>query len=291
MNTTTKKEAAEAARSVKKTKKISKQREGWRTAEGSDRHELYELSVQEPEADMDLVDQVWTELKGRVATSIREDFCGTAIAAMEWVKRRKNNIAIGVDLDEEVIEWAHAQAPKRLNEEQLGRLSLLRENVLEVNTDLVDSVLATNFSYFLFKTREELLEYFKRAKDAIKPGGMLLLDAYGGSDSFLELEEERDLDGFTYIWDQSYYNPVTGDAINHIHFAFPDGTRMDKAFTYSWRLWTLPEIRELLEEAGYKRVTVFWEGSDEDGDGNGEWAATTRGDACEGWIAYLAAEK
>ena len=66
---------------------------------------------------------------------------------------------------------------------------------------------------------------------------------------------------------------------------------MEKAFTYEWRLWTLPEIRELLEEAGFGRVTVYWEGTDEDGEGNGEFEPTTRGDADAGWIAYLVAEK
>ena len=51
--------------------------------------------------------------------------------------------------------------------------------------------------------------------------GLFLLDAYGGSDSFLEMDEERDLDGFTYIWDQHHVNPITGDVVNYIHFEFP----------------------------------------------------------------------
>jgi len=291
MSTTTKKERADEARANRKSKKAEKQKEGWRTAATSDRHDLYERSVQEPEADMDLVDQVWLELRGRTATSIREDFCGTAIASMEWVSRRPENTAIGVDLDTEVLEWGRRAATERLSDEQRSRLTLIEADVLRVDTEPVDSVLATNFSYYLFKTRETLVSYFRRAYDAIKPDGLLLLDAYGGSDSFLEIEEERDLDGFTYIWDQAFYNPVTGDAINHIHFEFPDGTRMEKAFSYAWRLWTLPEIRELLDDAGFRKVTIYWEGADEEGDGNGEWTPTTRGDACEGWIAYLAAEK
>ncbi|MEM7227488.1 MAG: class I SAM-dependent methyltransferase [Planctomycetota bacterium] len=289
MTMTSKREEAQLKADAKKGKKHKKR--GWRTAAESDRHELYEMAVQEPEADMDLVDQVWLELRGRMAASIREDFAGTSIAAIEWVKRRDVNTAIGVDLDTEVLGWAREKMSERLNEEQQNRLTLIEGNVLDVETDPVDSVLATNFSYYLFKTREELLRYFKGAFKNLKDDGIFLLDAYGGSDSVLEIEEERDLDGYTYIWDQSYYNPITGDAINHIHFAFPDGTRMEKAFTYAWRLWTLPEIRELLTEAGFKKITIYWEGTDEDGDGNGEWAATTRGDAAEGWIAYLAAEK
>ena len=118
--------------------------------------------------------------------------------------------------------------------------------------------------------------------------GYFILDAYGGSDSYLEMTEDRDLDGFTYTWDQNFFDPITGDVVNHIHFKFPDGTKIKKAFTYEWRLWTLPEIRELLLEAGFTDTVVYWEGTEEDtGEGDGEWAASNRGEACEGWVAYI----
>ena len=81
----------------------------------------------------------------------------------------------------------------------------------------------------------------------------------------------------------------TGDVINHIHFRFPDGSKIKEAFTYEWRLWTIPELRELLMEAGFKRVDVYWEGTDEDGEGDGEYSVSTCGEACEGWVSYLVA--
>ena len=65
----------------KKQKRKAKER-GWRSAATSDRHELYELSVQDVSNECDLIDQVWQEIRGRTATSIREDFCGTAAASM-----------------------------------------------------------------------------------------------------------------------------------------------------------------------------------------------------------------
>jgi SAM-dependent methyltransferase len=265
---------------------------GWRTAKTSDIHELYELSVQEPEADIDLVDQVWKEQRGRVARTMREDFCGTAIAAMEWVRRRPDNTAVGVDIDASVLDWARARMAERLEPEQAKRLTLIESDVLTVKTEPVDTILACNFSYYLLKTRAALGGYFRSAHQALVDDGMLLLDAYGGSDSFTEMEEERHLDGFTYVWDQASYDPISGDATNHIHFRFPDGTRIKKAFTYHWRLWTLPEIRELLVEAGFKDVDIYWEGTDEETEeGNGEWEVCERGEACPGWVAYLAAKK
>ena len=65
---------------------------------------------------------------------------------------------------------------------------------------------------------------------------------------------------------------------------------MKKAFTYDWRLWTLPEIRELLIDCGFSQTTVYWEGTDpETGEGNGEYSATESGDDDPSWIAYIVA--
>jgi hypothetical protein len=66
---------------------------------------------------------------------------------------------------------------------------------------------------------------------------------------------------------------------------------MKKAFSYEWRLWTLPEIREVLEEAGFQNTTVYFEFRDDDGEGLGEWYAESEGDADAAWIANITAEK
>jgi hypothetical protein len=47
----------------------------------------------------------------------------------------------------------------------------------------------------------------------------------------------------------------------------------------------------LLSEAGFRNPTVYWEGTDEDGDGNGIFTPDERGEADAGWIAYIVAEK
>lgn len=285
----TKSKAKNKTKSKAKTKKKPRSR---RTASASDKHILYELSVQNPEAECDFIDQVWKERRRRLAATIREDFCGTAAAAVEWVKRRDANRAIGVDIDSSVLDWARSKVPQRLDPQQRRRLTLKQADVMKVRTPPVDSVLAMNFSYYLFKTRCELLAYFKRVHRALVPDGLFLLDAYGGSDAFLEMEEKRRVDGFTYVWEQHTYNPISGEVVNHIHYRFPDGSELKKAFTYDWRLWTLPEIRELLSEAGFKTATVYWEGTDDEtGEGNDEFKPSTSGEACQGWIAYLVAEK
>ncbi|MAB83823.1 MAG: SAM-dependent methyltransferase [Phycisphaerae bacterium] len=250
--------------------------------------ELYELSVQEPESEIDIIDQIWQEQREREASRLREDFCGTAAISIEWVKRRESNIAVGVDLDAPTLEWTKNRLEDKLDDDQRSRLELIEGDVLSTKTDPCDTILATNFSYFIFKTREQIRDYYRTVLGELVDDGLFILDAYGGSDSFKEMTEDRDLDGFTYTWDQNLYDPITGDVVNYIHFKFPDGTKIKKAFTYEWRLWTLPEIRELLIEAGFSKTVVYWEGTEEDtGEGDGNWTVSERGEACEGWVAYI----
>jgi hypothetical protein len=105
-------------------------------------------------------------------------------------------------------------------------------------------------------------------------------------------EEETPYSGFDYVWDQAAYNPVTGNTKCYIHFKLPKGKTMKRAFTYDWRLWGLPEMIDILKDAGFKNVDAYWEGTDSDtGEGNGIFRRTTRGDDSESWIAYIVAEK
>ncbi|MEM8884063.1 MAG: class I SAM-dependent methyltransferase [Planctomycetota bacterium] len=276
----------------KEKKQKRKQKKSGLTSATADRFFLYENSVQEPEADVEFILQAFRERSRLVPSSIREDFCGTAITAIEWVKHDASHTAIGVDLDVPTLAVAQQRVDERLDDEQKRRLRLIEEDVRAVKVRYVDGILACNFSYFLFRTRDELRGYFKHASNGLKRGGLLILDAYGGSDSFTEMREPRECDGFTYIWDQDSYSPVTGHVTNYIHFKFPDGTKMKKAFVYEWRLWTLPEIQELLAEAGFQNIAVYWEGTDPKTDeGNGVWSVETTGEADKGWVAYLVAEK
>ena len=260
-----------------------------------DRHRLYELSVQCAEAEIDFVDATFADLRGRKARVLREDFCGTAAVCCEWVKRRPGNRALGVDLDPEVLDWARRHNLARLAPEQRNRLTLIQGDALATDTEPPDLILAMNFSYWLLRDRPGLLTYFRRIHQRLAEDGVLFLDAYGGYDAFRAIEEERQIEGdglrFTYVWEQADYDPVTGHLVCHIHFRFPDGSALERAFSYHWRLWTLPEIRELLAEAGFGRVQVHWQGWDENGEPDGVFVPVERGEAEAGWICYLTAEK
>ncbi|MCU7959857.1 MAG: class I SAM-dependent methyltransferase [gamma proteobacterium symbiont of Bathyaustriella thionipta] len=260
-------------------------------AEQADKHQLYEESVQCSEAEIDFVESTFRKIRKRKPQFLREDFCGTAAVCCEWVKRNKKYHAIGVDLDKKVLAWGEKHNLSRLSPRQAKRVELIRGDVLEVNSPPQDIVSAMNFSYWLFKKRPELLRYFRRVHKQLAADGVFFLDAYGGHDAFKELDEERELDGFNYVWEQARYNPVNGDLSCYIHFDFPDESRFERAFEYHWRLWTLPEIQEILYEAGFARVTVYWQGWDKDGEGDGNFKPVTQADADAGWICYISAEK
>ena len=260
-------------------------------ADKADVNVLYEQSVQCVESEIDFVDETFQKLRGRKAEVLREDFCGTANTSCEWVRRREINKAIAVDLNEEVLAWGQEHKVGKLTEEQTQRITLVNDNVMSVDTGKVDIALAMNFSYWTFEDRPTMIQYFKKIHDSLFDDGILFLDAFGGYEAYQEMKERTEHSKFTYVWDQASYNPITGHCICHIHFKFKDGSKINKAFTYEWRLWSLPELTEMLTEAGFK-ATVYWEGTDEDTDeGNGIFTVTSTGEADAGWIAYIAAEK
>lgn len=258
-------------------------------ADEADRHRLYEQSVQSVDTEVEFLRDTYRSVRGRPATSLREDFCGTAAAACEWVAVDERHTAVGVDIDPEVLAWGREHNVARLDSDARMRLKLIEDDVFHAEVDPVDIAIAFNFSYWIFKTRDELRRYFELVRAGLDSDGIFILDAFGGSEAFEELDEETEHDGFTYVWDQASFDPISHDMSCYIHFKFPDGSQLKRAFEYHWRLWTLPEIREVLTEAGFSKTTVFWDQSDDDEDS--EYEPAERGSADPGWIAYIVAEK
>jgi hypothetical protein len=272
------------------------------TARSADRFDLYQRSVQNVEHDIDFVDRVFYRFRGRRARSLREDFCGTGNTACAWVRRRRTNVAVGLDLDPRPLAWGRAHNVARLTADQQARVALIRGDVLSPPSPRYgrsaaaarrrfDLVLAMNFSYWTFRTRALMATYFTAVRRALTRDGLFILDFFGGSDVLREMTEHTRYGGrrtgFTYIWDQARYDPITGDYRCHIHFRFPDGTRLRRAFSYHWRLWTLPELRDILADAGFRRVTTFTEGDDGRGGGNGIFREARHSPADRTIIAYI----
>lgn len=263
------------------------------TARTADPFKLYEMAVQSPDAEIDFVDATYRKMRGRHATLLREDFCASGATACEWVKRRSTNRSIGLDLDAAVLRWGEVNNRAPLGE-AASRVTLLKRDVLEPGAEAsgVDIVLSMNFSYWLFQRREQLITYFKTVRKTLAPDGVYFLDAYGGWESMKVMTERRRIKGgFTYVWEQASFDPISNEQVCHISFAFPDKTTIKRAFSYRWRLWTIPEVTEMLSAAGFSNVTVYWEGDDGKGGGNGVFKARKKGEDGPSFIVYLSAEK
>ena len=262
-----------------------------RKADISDKYRLYEQSVQATDFEYEFIDSNFKRIRGREAKLLREDFCGTAQMCCEWVRGRADNRAIGVDFDPEVLAWSRDHHIAALEPEQKTRVTLLQDDVRAVKTEPVDIVLAMNFSWQMFEQREALRSYFSTVRDSLVDDGILFVDSFGGYEAFQELQEKTKHKGFTYVWEQESYDPISGHMVCHIHFHFKDGSKMKKAFSYGWRLYGLPELKEILLDAGFSEVTIYWQGWDEDDEPSGVFEPATRGEADPGWICMISAEK
>jgi cyclopropane fatty-acyl-phospholipid synthase-like methyltransferase len=263
-----------------------------RIADQVDPHELYQQSVQGVEFELDFVADTFQAIRGRPPVSIREDFCGTALSACEWVRRDPAHRAAGVDVDPEVLGWAYDHNVAELPPAAQARIELLPEDVLEVDAGHFDVVQAFNFSYWFFQERATMKRYFENVHRALADDGVAFFDAFGGFEAHRCQKETTDFDGFTYVWEQAAYNPIAAEMLCFIHFRFPDGSRLDRAFSYNWRLWGAKELRELLAEVGFRRTRMYVQAFDEETD-----EPIDRFDETEeipdyaSWIAYLVAEK
>jgi SAM-dependent methyltransferase len=257
------------------------------TAKTADKHDLYQRSVQDADVEIYFINRAFKAVRKRAPLSLREDFCGTALLCGAWVKSNAERTAQGIDIDPKVLAWG-----KKRNIDVLGedaeRVTLLQQDVRKASPGKFDVVCAFNFSYWIFKTREALRAYFAHVKKGVAKDGVFMLDAYGGWESFEPMREPRTIKGgFTYVWDQNSFNPITHEILNHIHFEFQDGTKLEKAFTYDWRYWSLPELTELLTEAGFRDVKVFWDKSKDDNVEN--YQPNKRAENQPGWLAYIVA--
>jgi len=263
-----------------------------------DRHALYEVAVQGVDWDLDFLERVWRHRNpGREPRLFREDFCSTAALATAWAQRGRERHAWGVDLDPEPLAWARTHRLPFVRE-AASRVTLVRGDVRVPRKPAVDVACALNFSWWVFHERADLVRYLRAARAGLKPGGVLVLNLFGGTKAECTLSErtrkraENAPDGsmlpaFTYVWEHTSYDAVARRLVAHIHFELRDGRRLPRAFTYDWRMYTLPELRDAMLEAGYRDVEVWSEGWDARAKrGNGTLYRRTKLDNDDSWIAY-----
>jgi len=241
---------------------------------------------------VDLAVEQYKRRRRRSPRLLREDFCGTALVACHWVKGHAKRRAIGLDLDEETLQWAEKHNIVDLGKAK-KRIELRNSDVRAVTEPKADVVQAFNFSYYLLHSLTELIDYFRIVRLSLAPGGIFLLDCFGGTDVHQPLKETRTVDGpagsFGFTWEQAAFNPITNRTECHIHFSFKNSKKWKKAFSYDFRLYSLAEVQEALLIAGFTNIEVLWDHEEEE-DADCDYQPTTVAENCPRWIAYLVAD-
>lgn len=237
-----------------------------------DRHDLYELCVQSPTHLVPMLraihqvarlsepcladqDQNPTSEPGVLG----EDFAAAAALSYLWAESSPTARAIAVDLDQ-------AALMRRPDHPRVARI------VGDVRTDTnpadhaCDVLFVGNFSIGYLHTRAELVDYLRHARARLNPRGVFVCDTYGGESAFLTGHVHRDHfapDGrrIRYTWEQRDANPLTGMVTDVLHFQVDRAGMVEieipEAFVYRWRLWSVPELRDAMAEAGFAETQVY----------------------------------
>ena len=261
----------------------------------TDKYLLYEASVQSPESDIEFIEKEYQTLYGSKPTELREDFCGTGKLIYEWVQLSDEHKGLGIDLSTEPIESGRERYWEELNTTQKKRMKYVQGDVLKSEKHASQVVCAFNYSYCIFKDRSVLKKYFEAVRKSMPAsGGMFVLDCFGGTESMMEGSESRTVESkklgnFKYYWECERFNPLTHECFFSIHFKEKGQKKRKQVYTYDWRLWSTPELVDLLSEVGFSNIQTYWEGDDEDGGGDGEFKATREAENCLAWISYIVA--
>lgn len=218
-----------------------------------DRHDLYEACVQSAAQAVRFLEALHAGSPWR----LHEDFAGTAAVSRAWAAQSVRHSATAVDHDASVLSRARG-APRV--EPIVG--DVRRVEVAEAD---VDVVFVGNFSIGEIGARGELVDYLRRARRRLRPGGIFVADTYGGESCFRRggLERRHALhDGAQvhYTFEQREADPLTARVTDVLHFrvlrAGEVVAEFPEAFVYRWRLWSVPELREACLEAGFDSTEV-----------------------------------
>jgi len=254
--------------------------------------DLYRLSVQHPLAEVAFLDRAWSHYHGEDAAPallLREDFAGTCSVAAAWCASDPERQAMAIEIDAPTAQWATDQHADQ------DDLHILADDVMAVDEPATDITIALNFSVLIYHDEVSLLAYLRHAKQCLTPGGLLILDLLGAgvpgnrgeneprTESQHITPDALEVPPFTYHWEQRHYDADTKRIDCRIHFELEDGSRIDNAFRYDWRLWTVSEVLALMQEAGFTTAEAWGSANANQTEFHPLSAAPPDGD----WVVYV----
>ncbi|MFG0283267.1 MAG: class I SAM-dependent methyltransferase [Phycisphaerales bacterium JB039] len=251
-----------------------------------DRYELYELTVQSPRHAAALL----RAIHGRRPEILGEDFAGTAALSRYWAASAPGARAVAVDLDGEALGRAAGAEG----------VTLVQGDVREA-TEPVDVLFVGNFSIGYLHGRAELVGYLRHALGRLRAEGVFVCDTYGGESAFVVghvHRYHRTADGrrIRYTWEQREADPLTGMVTDVLHFRVDRAGEIEgelrDAFVYRWRLWSVPELRDAMVEAGFAGTAVYAQLPDAEDDQQNAYAQPLRAEELgESFIVCVAGRR
>ena len=134
--------------------------------ENINKHDLYQNSVQNVKKEVEFFRKMYRLIYNKVPYTFREDFCGTGLLANEWVKNSVENTSVGIDIDQEALDFGTEKNTST------DRVKLLNHNVLDQydQNQKFDIICSLNYSHFLLTKRKDIKKYFENVYANISKG-------------------------------------------------------------------------------------------------------------------------
>ncbi|MEZ6232967.1 MAG: class I SAM-dependent methyltransferase [Phycisphaerales bacterium] len=292
--------------------------------------ELYRWAVQDPETHAAVLAIMHQRGgSGREAAVFREDFAGSCADSVAWLAMRRAGgparRAVAVDLDGAALAWGRARAARLLGSLASG-LETRAMDVMDAGPPGVpeaDVIAALNFSVLYLHEREALVAYLANARRGLGPGGVLVMNLFGGPATVRvgterhrvtptpRLSTERAIPAFDYLWEVRSFDAGRRVVDCRIHFEVAAETpaaghvatgadarnaggvrRIDDAFRYDFKVWTPAELLDACREAGFASPEFWRHTYDPSKGAAGVFLGATEPrsvDGLESWTAYVVA--
>lgn len=187
--------------------------------------------------------------------SILDVACGTG--TIDILLAEKGYRMSGTDIALEMLMWAKAKA-ERLN----VRLNLWQQDMRQLTVAKpYDAILCLYDSINYIVTENDMKQVFKRVSDSLVPNGMFIFDVtteYNIVKYFHRQTFAENHNSFSYIWKNLY---LSNEKIckTVLTFFIKENNDYYRKFEeiHIQKIYTVSEIKNMLEETGYKLLSSF----------------------------------